>query len=93
MKKRLIRLTEGDLHRIVKEALDKASNEKSWIPELEDAWYYLECVFKDLERAEVEVEGVQEILDKILDAKVSIKHLIDRINGDNIPTDEGPRPY
>lgn len=73
--------------------MDKASNEKRWIPDLQDACYYLECVSKNLERAEVEVEGLQEIIDKIVDARTSIELLIDRMDGDDIPTYEDPQPY
>ena len=97
MNKKLIRLTESDLHRIVKESVNRiveGANDERFLPYLQKTYDRLETEYKNWQFATYKPQGIDDVIDAISAAMISVRDIIKKIeSNDNIPTWEDPRPY
>lgn len=100
MIKKPIRLTESDLHRIVKESVyslledTKPTNETRFLPHLKRTYENLYREYENWQYATYKPQGMDDAIDAIIAAMHSVQDIIEEIEpDDNIPTWEDPQQY
>ena len=105
MNKKLIRLTESDLHRIVKESVyslleytkptnEGIENETSFLPHLKRTYENLYREYEHWQYATYKPQGMDDAINAIIEAMHSVQDIIREIElNDNIPTWEDPQQY
>lgn len=94
--KKIIRLTESDLHRIVKESVNKiveSADDVRFLPYLQKTYSRLYHEYEVWQYATYKPEGMDDAIDAIIAAMHSVEDIIKRLQDDNIPIHEDPRPY
>lgn len=88
MKKR-VRLTENDLHRIVKESVNtivEETNEARFLPHLKKTYENLRHEYEHWQYANYKPQGMDNAIDAIIDAMHSVEDVIKGIEqSDDIP--------
>ena len=95
MNKKLIRLTESDLHRIVKESVSRIiENEARFLPQLKRTYENLRREYEHWQYANYKPQGIDNAISAIIEAMHSVEGVIKGIEpSDNIPTWEDPQEY
>lgn len=79
MKKKLIRLTEGNLHRIVKEAVDEVKDEKRFLPQLKETYQNLQREYRKWAYAKYKPADMDDAIDEICEAIFYVGDIIYRL--------------
>ena len=104
MKRNRIRLTEGDLHRIVKESVKRAlkknrvnegvEDETRFLPQLKRTYENLHREYERWQYANYKPQGMDDAIEAIIGAMQSVEDVINNIEpSDDIPTFEDPQQY
>lgn len=102
--KKIVRLTESDLHRIVKETIntikahtDKGlvnENEARFLPHLKKTYENLYREYERWQYAKYKPQGMDNAISAIIEAMHSVEDVIKGIEpSDDIPTWEDPQQY
>lgn len=102
--KKIVRLTESDLHRIVKETIntikahtDKGlvtENEARFLPHLKRTYQNLYREYEHWQYAKYKPQGMDNAISAIIEAMNSVEDVIKGIEpSDDIPTWEDPQQY
>ena len=86
MKKQIVRLTEGDLHRIIKESVNNVlnENESRFLHELERTYRNLHREYEEWQYALYKPQGMDEVIDSIINAMHNVEDVIDNMKSHNI---------
>lgn len=80
--KRIIRLTENDLHNIIVESVKGYLNEgdERFLPELQKTYETLHREYEKWQYATYKAQGMDVVLDDIINAMHSVKDVIDKLS-------------
>lgn len=86
MKKQIVRLTEGDLHRIIKNSVNNVlnENESRFLTHLERTYRNLYREYEEWQYASYKPQGMDEVIDSIINAMHNVEDVIDNIKSHNI---------
>jgi len=86
MSNKLVRLTEGDLHRIIKESINNVlnENESGFLPHLERTYRNLHSEYEKWQYASYKPQGMDEVINSIINAMHNVEDVIDNIKSHNI---------
>ena len=86
MKKQIVRLTEGDLHRIIKNSVNNVlnENESRFLTHLERTYRNLHSEYEKWQYASYKPQGMDEVINSIINAMHNVEDVIDNIKSHNI---------